>query len=50
MLWTVVLILVALWEVGLATSTTAGGLVCLLPLVAVAVLLVSAIQGSRRVA
>jgi hypothetical protein len=49
MLWTIVLILLALWAVGLVTSTTMGGLIHFLLVAAVIVVLVRLIQG-RRVA
>jgi hypothetical protein len=49
MLWTIVLILLVLWAVGLVTSTTMGGLVHILLVAAVIILLVRLIQG-RRVA
>ncbi len=49
MLWTVVLILIALWAVGLVTSTTMGGLIHILLVAALIVVLVRLIQG-RRVA
>ena len=47
MLWTLVIILLVLWAVGLVTSTTMGGLIHLLLVVAVIVLLVRVIQGRR---
>ena len=49
MLWTLVVILLVLWAVGLVTSTTLGGLIHLLLVAAVVVLLVRVLQG-RRVA
>jgi len=49
MLWTLVFILLALWALGLVTSTTAGGFIHLLLVVAVIVVLVSVIQGRRVV-
>ncbi|BDG04755.1 lmo0937 family membrane protein [Anaeromyxobacter oryzae] len=49
MLWTLVIILLALWAVGLVTSTTMGGLIHLLLVAAVVVLLVRVIQGRRVV-
>jgi len=49
MLWTIVLILLVLWAVGLVTSTTMGGLLHLLLLAAVVVILVRVIQGRRAV-
>jgi len=49
MLWTLVLILLVLWVVGLATSYTMGGLLHLLLLVAVVVAVVQLLQGRRAV-
>jgi uncharacterized protein DUF5670 len=49
MLWTLVFLLLALWAIGLVTSTTMGGLLHILLVAAVIVLLVRLIQG-RRVA
>jgi hypothetical protein len=49
MLWTILMILLILWALGMATSYTMGGLIHILLVVAVVVLLVRVIQG-RRVA
>jgi hypothetical protein len=49
MLWTICLILLVLWALGMVTSYTMGGLIHVLLVVAVIVLLVRVIQG-RRVA
>lgn len=49
MLWTIFLILVVLWFLGLATSYTAGGLIHLLLVVAVVVVLFRLLQGRRAV-
>ena len=49
MLWTLVLILLILWALGLVTSFTLGGLIHILLVVAVIVLLVRLIQGPRAV-
>ncbi len=49
MLWTIVFILLALWAVGLVTSTTMGGLVHVLLVVAVIAVLIRVIQGRRVV-
>jgi len=49
MLWTICIILLILWVLGLATSYTAGGLIHLLLLVAVVVMLFRLIQGRRLV-
>jgi hypothetical protein len=47
MLMTLAIILVVLWALGLATSTTMGGLVHVLLVVAIVVVLVNVIQGRR---
>jgi hypothetical protein len=49
MLWTICIILLVLWALGMATSYTAGGLIHILLLVAVVVLLFRVIQGRRVV-
>lgn len=49
MLWTIFLILLVLWAVGMVTSTTMGGLIHVLLVVAVVVLLINLIQGRRVV-
>jgi hypothetical protein len=47
MLWTIALILMVLWAVGLVTSYTMGGFIHLLLVVAVVVVAVRLIQGRR---
>jgi hypothetical protein len=47
MLWTIALILIALWLLGLVSSYTMGGLVHLLLVIAIVVLVVQVIQGRR---
>lgn len=47
MLWTVAVILVVLWLLGLVTSTTMGGLIHALLVIAIIVVLVGVIQGRR---
>ena len=47
MLWTIFLILLLLWFVGLVSSYTFGGLIHLLLLVAVAVVVIRLLQGRR---
>lgn len=47
MLWTILIILLVLWALGMVTSTTMGGFIHLLLLVAVAVLVIRLIQGRR---
>lgn len=49
MLWTIAVVLIALWLLGLVSSYTMGGLVHLLLVLAVIVVLFNVIQG-RRVA
>jgi hypothetical protein len=49
MIWTIFLILVVLWFLGLASSYTAGGLIHLLLVLAVAVVLIRILQGRRAV-
>jgi Family of unknown function (DUF5670) len=49
MLWTLVLVLLVLWALGLATSYTMGGLLHLLLLVALVVAIVQLVQGRRVV-
>lgn len=49
MLWTIFVILLVLWALGMATSYTAGGLIHILLVVAVVVLLFRLISG-RNVA
>ena len=47
MLWTIAVILLVLWALGLVTSTTMGGFIHVLLVVAVVVVLVRVIQGRR---
>ncbi|MBK9363060.1 MAG: lmo0937 family membrane protein [Rubrivivax sp.] len=47
MLETLAVILIVLWLVGLVTSTTMGGLIHALLVIAVVVILVRVIQGRR---
>ena len=49
MLWTICLILLVLWALGMVTSTTAGGLIHVLLVVAILIVLFNLISG-RRVA
>ncbi len=49
MLWTIFVILLVLWLLGLATSYTLGGFIHLLLLLAVAVVLIRVIQGRSLV-
>jgi hypothetical protein len=47
MLWTIFVVLLVLWALGMVTSTTLGGYVHLLLLIAIAVVLIRVIQGRR---
>lgn len=47
MLMTVAIVLVILWILGLVTSTTMGGLIHILLVVALVVILIRVIQGRR---
>ena len=49
MLWTLVVILVIMWALGMVTSYTMGGLIHLLLVIAIVVVLVRVIQGRRVV-
>ena len=47
MLWTIAVILIVLWAVGLVTSYTLGGLIHALLVIAIVVILIQVIQGRR---
>jgi len=47
MLWTVAVILLVLWALGLVTSYTMGGFIHLLLVIAIVVVLINVIQGRR---
>lgn len=47
MLWTLAIVLVVLWSIGLVTSYTLGGFIHILLLLAVASVLIRIIQGRR---
>lgn len=47
MLWTILVILLVLWLLGLATSYTMGGLIHVLLVVAVIILIVQLVSGRR---
>ena len=49
LLWTLAVILLALWLLGLVTSYTLGGFIHVLLVVAVIVVLIRVIQGRRPV-
>ncbi len=48
MLWTIFVILLILWGVGLLTGYTMGGIVHVLLVIAIVVVLIQVIQGRRR--
>jgi len=47
MLWTIAVILIVLWVLGLVSSYTMGGFIHVLLVIAVIVVLVNIIQGRR---
>ena len=47
MLWTMFVILLVLWALGMATSYTASGLIHILLVVALVVLVIRLVQGRR---
>jgi hypothetical protein len=47
MLWTIAIVLIALWLLGLVTSYTMGGFIHVLLVIAIIVFLVNVIQGRR---
>lgn len=47
MLWTICVILIVLWLLGLVTGTTMGGLVHVLLVIAIIVVLVRVISGKK---
>ena len=47
MLWTIAVILIILWLLGLVSSYTMGGFIHILLVIAVIVILVNVIQGRR---
>ena len=49
MLWTVAVILLVLWALGLVTSYTMGGFIHVLLVIAVVVVLINVIQGRKVV-
>ena len=49
MLWTITVILVLLWFIGLVTSYTMGGFLHVLLGIAVVVILINVLQGRRAV-
>jgi hypothetical protein len=49
MLWTIAVILLVLWALGLVTSYTMGGFIHVLLVIAIVVVLISVIQGRKVV-
>ena len=49
MLWTIAIILGALWLLGFVSSYTMGGLIHILLVIAIIVVLVNVLQGRRAV-
>jgi len=49
MLWTVAVVLLVLWALGLVTSYTMGGFIHLLLVIAIVVVLINVIQGRKVV-
>lgn len=49
MLWTIFMILVVMWLLGMITSYTLGGFIHLLLILAIAVVLIRVIQGRSAV-
>ena len=48
MLWTIVIILLILWALGLVTSTTFGGLIHILIVIALIVVVVNLLRGRSK--
>jgi hypothetical protein len=49
MLWTIFVILLVLWLLGLVTSYTLGGFIYILLVLAIAVLIIQLIMGRRAI-
>ncbi|HLY18569.1 MAG TPA: lmo0937 family membrane protein [Bryobacteraceae bacterium] len=49
MLWTIFVILIVLWLLGLVTSYTLGGFIHILLVIALVMLVINLIQGRRAV-
>jgi uncharacterized protein DUF5670 len=49
MLWTIAVILIILWALGLVSSYTLGGLIHILLVLAIIIVLIRVIQGRRPV-
>jgi hypothetical protein len=48
MLWTIALILIVLWALGLVSAYTLGGFIHVLLVIALVVIVIQVIQGRRR--
>lgn len=49
MLWTICVILIVMWLLGMVTSYTMGGLIHILLVIAIIVVLVNVISGRRAI-
>ena len=49
MLWTIFVVLLVLWALGMVSAYTLGGFIHLLLLIAIAVVLIRIIQGRRPI-
>ncbi|HEU5169680.1 MAG TPA: lmo0937 family membrane protein [Gemmatimonadales bacterium] len=49
MIWTIFIILLVLWLLGLVSGTTFGGFIHILLILAIAVVLIRVIQGRRPI-
>lgn len=49
MLWTICVVLIVLWLLGVVTAYTMGGLIHILLVIAIIVVLVNIIQGRRAI-
>ncbi len=47
MLWTIVIVILALWLLGVFTATTMGGVIHVLLVIAIVLILIQVIQGRR---
>jgi hypothetical protein len=47
MVWTIALVLIVLWVLGMVSSYTLGGLIHLLLVIAIVVILIRVIQGRK---
>lgn len=47
MLWSIAVVLIVLWLLGMVTSTTIGGFIHVLLVIAIVVILIRLIQGRR---